>query len=772
MTKKNNKYNRRNSYKSNKQITKLKTKTNTRTKKYKKDNKTLEFNKYINSDRSYGFDYIKMPYIDTTVVNSKNILIHIEDSKTDKDGLNTEININNSLNNIKKNEKINHLSPTKDFYTFVNYSWMKKEDVKLNYKKYYFVKLDNFRFVQNTVNYRIIQLANEYYKNNKNTTAKKVENIMKSMEHSRLTQDKIKKHVDIMESEYEKYVKNDDLIGYLSNVNRCQLISWGCPISWATYQDAKDAVNIRSHINAPSLSFYDYDLYITGTETTKYTHKFREEFANKFCEFLKKLYDKMLGPKHGLNPRHVIECEIDILNSIYTISEDESPDYYNVVSISDSENKLGFDWKKFAESVGFNSNDVPKSYITGSKSYIKSMLKTLKSEWKTEKWKAYWYYMYLRQMALYNSETQKLRYDFFKRFAKGQPGMLPEKLFPIFALSYCCNTLLSRLYIPKYVRPGSIYLANTMGDEIRKTFIGVIQENKWLQPDTKKEALLKLKTISIETVYPKFMIEDLDADLPEDDAYGIMFAQSQAVREYYIRNEGKHFAELPSIDFSVNGGLSLNGTQPYIVNAFYNPTKNNIYVPAAILQDPFVSLDSKSFEYNLSHIGYTFGHEFSHSLDNTGRLYDHRGNMNNWWKKEDERIFNSKVSDVIKQYELFASWDGIKMDASTMVGESMADISGMELCIGYLNRYLTNLGAIDKIKEQGFRTFFAYLAYQWREAIYKQAIRFNIKTNPHPLVKYRTNCPLARSMIFKNIFNIKKGDHMCWKNDTIWSNDE
>lgn len=649
---------------------------------------------------------------------------------------------------------------------------MKEEDIKLNYKKYYFVKLDNFRFVQNTVNYRIIQLANEYYKNNKNTLAKKVENIMKSMEHSRLTQDKIKKYVDIMESEYEKYIKTDDLTGYLSNINRCQIISWGCPISWSTYQDAKDAVNIRSHINSPSLSFYDYDLYITGGESTKYTHKFREEFANKFCEFLNKLYDKMLGPKHGLNPRHVIECEIDILKSIYTISEDESPDFYNVVSISDSENQLGFDWRKFAEGVGFNNSDVPKSYITGSKSYIKSMLKTLKSEWKTEKWKAYWYYMYLRQMALYNSETQKLRYDFFKRFAKGQPGIFPEKLFPIFALSYCCNTLLSRLYIPKYVRPGSIYLANTMGEEIRKTFIRIIQENKWLQPETKKEALLKLKTISIETVYPKFMIEDLDADLPEDDAYGIMFAQSQAVREYYIKNEGKHFVELPSIDFSVNGGLSLNGTQPYIVNAFYNPTKNNIYVPAAILQDPFVSLNSKSFEYNLSHIGYTFGHEFSHSLDNTGRLYDHRGNMNNWWKKEDERIFNNKVNDVIKQYELFASWDGIKMDASTMVGESMADISGMELCISYLNRYLTNMGAIDKIKEQGFKTFFAYLAYQWREAIYKQAIRFNIKTNPHPLVKYRTNCPLARSMIFKNIFNIKKGDHMCWKNDTIWSNDE
>lgn len=767
MTIKNNKRNRRNRHKSNKHISKIKKKHNNKTKKI---NKTVEFNKYVNSNGSGSFNYIKMPYIDTSIVESKNILLPIKDIKTSSSILDAEIRVNDVLNSIKNEEKAMHLSPAKDFYTFVNHSWMKEQDIKISYKKYYFVKLDSFRFLQDTVNHRVIQLANDYYKNNKNPTARKVENIMKSMEFSNLTFNKIKKHIDIMENDYAHYAKNDDLIGYLSSINRCQLHSWGCPIFWSTYQDEKDAVNLRSHVQSPNLSFYDYDLYITGNETAKYTRKFREEFANTFCTFVTKLYDKMLGANHGLNARHVIECEIEMLNALESVSEDDAPDMYNVVSISDSEKKLGFDWRKFAEGVGFNSADVPKSYITGSKSYIKNIMKKLKDEWNTPKWKAYWYYMHLRKMSLFNNGTHHLRYEFFKKFAKGQQAMLPEKLFPLFALSYCFNTLFSRLYVGKYVKPGSIYIANMMGEEIRQIFIRTIENNTWLQPETKQEALLKLKTISIETVYPKFMIEDFDVDLPEGDAYGIMFAQSQALREFLIKNEGKHFVDIPSIDFSVNGGLSLNGTQPYIVNAFYNPTRNNIYVPAAILEEPFVSLDGKSFEFNLAHIGYTFGHEFSHSLDNTGRLFDHRGNMNNWWKKEDENIFNSKVKDVVKQYELFASWDGIKMDASTMVGESMADISGLELCINYLNSYLDNMKAIDKVKEQIFKTFFTYLAYQWREAIYKQAIRFNIKTNPHPLVKYRTNCPMARSMIFKNIYNVKKGDRMYWKNDTIWSN--
>lgn len=764
MTTKNNKYNRRNRHKSNKRITKSSTKT-------KKIKKTVEFNKYVNSDGSHSFNYIKMPHIDTTMIESKNILLPLKNIKHNKDELNVEASFSDTLNQIKKNEKINHLSPSKDFYTFVNYTWMKEQDIKLSYEKHYFIKLDSFRFLQDTVNHRIIQLATDYYKNNKNPTARKVENIIKSMDISNLAFNKLKKHIDIMENEYTHYTKNDDLIGYLSCINRCELICWGCPIYWSVYQDEKDAVNIRSHVQSPSLSFYDYDLYITGTENTKYTRKFREEFADTFCIFVRTLFDKLLGANHGLNPKHVVDCEIDIFKAIESVSvESDSLDFYNVVSINESESKLGFDWRKFAEGVGFNSADVPKSYITGSQSYIKNIMKKLKTDWKNEKWKAYWYYMKLRKICIFNKETHHLRYEFFKKYAKGQSAILPKKLFPMFALSYCFNTLLSRLYVDKYVKPGSIYIANTMGEEIRKRFIQIIEENKWLQPETKKEALLKLKTISIETVYPKYMIEDFDVDLPEGDAFGIMFAQSQAMREYLIKNEGKHFVDLPSIDFTVKGGLALNGTQPYIVNAFYNPTRNNIYVPAAILEEPFVSLNSKSFEFNLAHIGYTFGHEFSHSLDNTGRLFDHRGNMNNWWKKEDEKIFNSKVKDVIKQYELFASWDGIKMDASTMVGESMADISGLELCIEYLNSYLNAQGSIDKVKEQVFKAFFTYLAYQWREAIYKQAIRFNIKTNPHPLVKYRTNCPLARSMIFKNIYNVKKGDHMYWKNDTIWSN--
>ena len=746
----------------------IRKKNRTKNKRKISNTKKIEFNKYENTKVNKNFKLIKMPYINTKLVESKYLLWPLKNIHTNKESVDNEQSLLDEANDVEKIQKEYKLSPKKDFYTYINYAWMKAQNIVMDYKNYYFIKLDTFRFIQNTVNYRVVRLANEYCENNNTPLSRKVKNVIESMTYSNLSHDKVLKHVKNMENEYEKYIGNDDLIGYLAAINKCEIISWGCPIVWDISQDEKDAVNIRSHIQSPQLSFYDYDLYITGNDNKKYTKEFKENFANKFCEFVADLYDKMLGEGHGLNPRHVIECEIDMLNAMNCFQRGDSEEFYNVVTAEESRTKYHFDWKKFAKGVGYKK--APRTYIAGSISYINCIMKKLHADWKTPKWKAYWYYMYLRQLALYSNKTTRLRFNFFNKFAKGQQANMPSELFPLFALSYCFNTLLSRLYVEKYVHSQAVYIANTIGHDLRNVFIRIINENLWLQPETKLEALKKLETISIETVYPKYMIEDLVTDLPIMDAYGIMYAQSQVRREYLIAHDGQHYVELPEINFSVNGGLALSGTQPYIVNAFYNSTKNNIYIPAATLQEPFVSLNLTGLEYNLAHIGYTFGHELSHCLDNTGRLYDYKGNMRNWWLPQDAKIFEDKVKNVIKQYELFASWDGIKMDASMMVGESVADISGIEICVNYLNNYLNSNDEPKKVKDDSLKKFFIYIAFQWREAIYKQSINFNIKTNPHPLVKYRTNCPMSRLKIFKKLYDVKKGDRMYWNNDTIWSN--
>ena len=215
--------------------------------------------------------------------------------------------------------------------------------------------------------------------------------------------------------------------------------------------------------------------------------------------------------------------------------------------------------------------------------------------------------------------------------------------------------------------------------------------------------------------------------------------------------------------------FKMVGKQSYVVNAYYTPVENSIYVPLAYLQKPFIDLEERGIEYNLAHIGYTLAHEMSHCLDDMGSKYDEKGNLFNWWTNADRKVFNRKVNNIIKQYEHFAAFDGIKMDASLSTGENLADISGLAICEEYLRDFQEKNNDIVPIKALSFHMFFVYIAIQARQKIFDKAIKAQLKTNPHPMDKYRTNCPLARLELFRSLYNIKKGDKMYWQTtDTIW----
>jgi putative endopeptidase len=186
------------------------------------------------------------------------------------------------------------------------------------------------------------------------------------------------------------------------------------------------------------------------------------------------------------------------------------------------------------------------------------------------------------------------------------------------------------------------------------------------------------------------------------------------------------------------------------------------------LQKPFIDLDERGIEYNLAHIGYTLCHEMSHCLDDSGSKYDHNGNLHDWWTKEDRHTFNQKVKDVVKQYETFALYDGIKMDGTLSIGENLADISGLTICMEYLRDFQQKNDDIVPIKSASFQIFFVYIAFQARQKILDKAIQAQLKVNPHPMDKYRVNCPLARLELFRNIYNVKKGDRMYWPSTDFW----
>ena len=180
-------------------------------------------------------------------------------------------------------------------------------------------------------------------------------------------------------------------------------------------------------------------------------------------------------------------------------------------------------------------------------------------------------------------------------------------------------------------------------------------------------------------------------------------------------------------------------------------------------------MDERGIEYNLAHIGFTLAHEMSHSLDDWGSQYDYQGNLHNWWTPEDKKKHETIQQDVIRQYNDFAKRDGIHFDASIGVGEDLADISGLAICDEYLQDYQEKNKDILPIRVISFESFYIYYAYQQKQLIGKKALSAQLKSNPHPLDKYRCNIPLSRSLIFRALYNVKKGDGMWWHNtNTVW----
>ena len=317
------------------------------------------------------------------------------------------------------------------------------------------------------------------------------------------------------------------------------------------------------------------------------------------------------------------------------------------------------------------------------------------------------------------------------------------------------------------MNPDAVEYVKVMCEDLRQVFMRIIKRNSWLSPSTRKYALKKLEHFHFTIGKPADMISDPDVDYTTN-LYDNLVKLMQWRTNQFIHYQGKPVVDIPMMDWT-QYPVKMVGSQAYIVNASYTPSKNGIYINAGYIQKPFVDLDERGIEYNLAHIGFTVGHEMSHSLDDLGSQYDYKGNLHNWWTPQDKKKYEAIQADVIKQYEEYAARDGIDFDASIGVGEDLADISGMAICNEYLRDFQEKNNDIVPIRYLSSEAFCVYYAFQEKQKVGKKALSAQLKTNPHPLDKYRTNVPLSRSDMFRAIYNVKKGDGMWWHNtNTVW----
>jgi len=657
------------------------------------------------------------------------------------------------------------ITPRDDFYSYINERWLK--DFQIDKGQEYIVQVDNFRLTQDKVYHELLVIVNDYINASKRSAhATRMKNFYSSMLEFNSNAQSLA-YANVILSQIDDHIASPsgsgvwDLLGYINTID---IISWGAPFVVSTAPDDKKPTVTRCYINSPKFTLTDLNLYFDDGTNVAY----KKRYVGRYFTYLRDLFENVFGKNHGFDVQDVFDVEVKLLYSIGCDDEDKrsSADNYNVVTSREAVSHYGFDWPALSAAMGFRTP--PEKFVTSNLNFLTCGSRLLKAEWNTPKWRTYWIYLFIRQEQRFNKRGLDTHFAFHGKYVTGQQQQMDRNLMPVFGLGYAYNEYLSTEYIKKHSNPSINQYVNVMALDLKTVFTRIITRNKWFEPKTKRKALEKLAKMKMQIGEPPFLVRDPVINYAPDDAWGNLLKVSLWRHDHHISRVGRAPIDLPSIDWSVTP-VKFVGTQSYVVNASYTANENKIYVPTGYLQAPFVDLDERGIEYNLAHVGFTLGHEMSHALDDWGSTYDADGVMHNWWTDADRKRFKRIQVDITKQYEALAKQDGLDFDASISTGENLADISGLTICREYLRDFQLKNSDILPIQNISFEAFFVYFAFQQRQRIHEKSLTAQLKTNPHPLDKYRTNAPLSRLPIFRAMYDIKKGDKMWWPSTSrVW----
>jgi putative endopeptidase len=653
----------------------------------------------------------------------------------------------------------NSIKPENDFYDYINYNWLR--EVTLEEQQKYIVQIDDFRLTQHKVYEDLNAIILDYIKTHNDKLAKNLKNFYKSV----VTMNSIKNSKKLAKEAVQtidRFIQEKNVWKLLAFINSDEMIANKAPFFWSVNPDDKDPTKFRCYVDPHQFALIDLNVYYDDGTEVEYKKKYRSNFK----KYNKILFDTCLGTDHGFDTDHIFNVGVDIFNTLGCIDVVKEEKDYNRVTADEALSKYGFDWAQFSKELGYKT--VPSFFITSSLNYLKCGTDLMTKKWDSPEWRTYWIWILLRRIARVTTDWEKILYIFYGDFERGEERInTSDAVSASLYMSIPFNTFLTNQYMAKYSNPQITKYAETLCDDLKLVFRRILSRNTWMQPKTKKYALYKLDKFKFVIGKPEKLREDPDLDYGTN-LYENMYKIHAWRHKKFIELEGQPYIDIPMMDWT-QYPVKMTGTQAYIVNASYTPSKNCIYINQGYLQKPFIDLDERGIEYNLAHIGFTLGHEMSHGFDDMGSKYDANGVLFDWWSEKDKKIYKNLQKDVIKQYEESAAKDGITFDASIGIGEDLADISGLAICDEYLQDFQENNKDLIPIKYLSFEVFYVYFAFQQKQVIRKKALSAQLKTNPHPLDKYRCNVPLSRSQIFRALYNVKKGDGMWWHNtNTIW----
>ncbi len=518
-----------------------------------------------------------------------------------------------------------------------------------------------------------------------------------------------------------------------------QAVGVGSPLGFYISVDAKNSSRYATHIWQSGLGLPDKDYYFNETE--RYT-----ALRAGYLTHIENMFNLAGFNNSKTAAQTIMSIETKLANYHWTrVQTRDSEKRYNKFDVAKLTSLANaFDWSAYLAGQGVTKQ---KDIIINQPDFIEGFGKVF-ADTSLSDWQTYLTFHTLSHFATYlTSDIDKENFDFYSKQLSGRQEQRPQWKRGVSIVNSNLGEVIGKVYVSRHFAPEAKSRMSQLVENLRSAYGQSIDELKWMSADTKKAAHVKLASFTPKIGYPDKWEDYTALEIKPDDLIGNTLRSARLAHD-------KRVAKLGGPIRKWEWGMT-----PQTVNAYYNPTVNEIVFPAAILQAPFFNMEADD-AVNYGGIGAVIGHEMGHGFDDQGSKYDAKGNLRNWWTEQDLKEFSARTKALVEQYANYQVFENLNVNGELTLGENIGDLSGVTIAYKAYKASLKGKKApiIDGLT--GDQRFFMGYAQIWRSKIVEKSMRNRVATDPHSPGEFRALGSLSNMNEFYDAFNVTEGDAM------------
>ena len=626
-----------------------------------------------------------------------------------------------------------------DLFRHVNGNWLKTTEIPADKSNYgSFTKLADDAQAQ----LKDIIEASAAAKNAPGSEAQKVGDFYNSYMNEAKREELGLKPIEPYFAEIDALKDKSALAAWFGKVQRDGVST---PIAMFINNDEKDTSKYISYFYQSGLGLPDRDFYDVKKKSDEKSQAIRDAYV-KHIETMFTLAGQK-DPAAAAKRIYALEEKIAHGQWDRVTNRDPQKTYNKVETAKLSTLTADFDWAAFVGGLGL-ANEA--NVVVAQPTYINELGKVIKAG-SLDDWKLYAKWRVLAGAAPVLAKAfDDENFNFYSKTLRGTQEQQPRWKRAVQTIDGAIGEAVGKIYVEKHFPPEAKARMEKLVQNLLVAFGQGIDGLEWMGADTKKAAHEKLGKFTYKIGYPDKWRDYSALTISADDLLGNIV---RATQFEYDRNLNKLGKPIDRSEWFMT---------PQTVNAYYNPTMNEIVFPAAILQPPFFNMAADD-AVNYGGIGAVIGHEIGHGFDDQGSQYDGDGNLRNWWTEQDLAEFKARTSKLVAQYNAFEPLPGKHVNGEFTLGENIGDLGGLTIAHKAYQLSLNGQPApvIDNLS--GDQRFFMGWAQVWARKYREEELSQRLVTDPHSPSEYRCNGIVRNLPEFYAAFDVKEGDALFLK---------